>query len=492
MSTYPVQVHPDLIALVDRQSGKVSNILTDEALNGASNEALVRATTDPVSGGIEMRGPDGLPIAPASPQVKQAGVQRDISGITWTVTQTASAPSVTASSGQITAQPGGGTVRIAGTASVAGQYVRATGALPASFVSRGMEVSVPVFIPDYTKVQSITVAFSSDAFASKQLYCQYTPEFSGLHFVGLNDRFIQGVAGGQLYQAVGGEVSDGTTFTHCRLQLTMNTGSTFVYFGKPVIGARKRARIMLTVDDGESWIMQKLDSTRPYSVFQYCQATGIKMTHFLIYSLIGTAGYHTVQDVQRILDAGHQICPHGATSLAGLANDAARRADVQANINGLKSLGVPESMLLDCYAYPNGVFEVSAGDTTIMQILRDFGFRTARTASRRAFVPIDAGVHRQYHLPILGHYTDIGGGGETEAETLQLLEDLCASGGLGIEVFHKFSLATPTDVLQTKYSSMLLFLDRIRSYINAGSMVSITPSDLVREFNLTVPATNTP
>lgn len=452
---------------------------------------VVTAETNSLTKGIEILA-GGEVIAPPSPQVKQNGSTVDISGITFAVTQTASSPSVTASAGQITAQPSGGTVRISGTAGADGQYVRATGALPTSFVSRGMEVVVPVFIADHTKVQNVTVSFSSDGYAAKQLYCQYTPEFSGLHFVGLNDRLVQSVAGGQVYQAIGGEVSDGTTFTHVRLQLTLKTGSTHAYFGKPVIGARKRARIMLTVDDGESLILQKLDSTRPYSVLQYCQATGIKMTHFLIASMIGTAGYVTAQDVQRILDAGHQICPHGAASLASLADDAARRADIQANIDGLKALGVPEAMLLDCYAYPNGVFEVSAGDTSIMQMLRDFGFKTARTASRRAYIPIDAGVHRQYHLPILGHYTDIGGGGETEAETLQSLEDLCASGGLGVETFHKFSVGNPTDTLQTKFSTMLAILDRIRAYKNAGAMIDVTPSDLVTEFGLTVPASNTP
>ena len=451
------------------------------------------AVTNTLTGKVEIFGPGGA-VLPASPQVSSAGVRAPLSSITWTVTQTADAPSVSPSAGQITAQPGGGTVRAAGTASADGQYVRMTGALVSPIKSRGMEVCVPVFIPDYTKVQTITVAFSSDGFATKQLYATYTPEFSGLHFVGLTDRLVQGVAGGQLYQSIGGEVSDGTTFTHCRLQLTLKNGAagTEAYFGDAVIGARSPARIMLSIDDGDSDIVRRLDATRPYSVFQYLQTTGLKMTYFLVPSLIGTPGYLTAEDVQRILLAGHQICPHGVASLASLADDAARRADIRSNIDGLVALGVPESMLLDCYAYPSGVFEVSSGDTSIMQMLRDFGFRMARTASRRAYVPLDAGVHRQYHLPILGHYTNIGGGGETESTTLQILEDLCSTGGLGVELFHKFSFGTPTDILETKYSTMLLILDRIRGYVDSGAMVSVTPADVVREFGLSVPGTNTP
>lgn len=453
----------------------------------------VTATTDAVTGHVSLWS-GSTQLVPATPVADTSGTQIDLSGITWTLAQTAQSGAAVASSGQITAQPNGGTVRISGNSNAGSQYVRLTGALPSSFYSRGMEVIVPVFIPDITKIASVLVSFSSDGYAAKQMYASYAPEFSGLHFIGLNDRVVQPLTGGQAYQSIGGEVSDGTLFTHVRLQVTLAASVTgaIVYVGKPVIGARGKGKIMLMMDDGESDIMEKLDSTRPYSVFQYLQTSGLKATFNLVYSLIGTAGYFTTSDIARILEAGHQICPHGATSLAGLANDAARRADIQANLTGLLSLGVPESMLLDCYVYPNGVFEVSAGDTTIMQILRDFGFRTARTAARRAHIPIDAGVHRQYHMPILGHYTDVGGGGETEAETLGAIEDICSSGSLGIEIFHKFVVGAAADTLETKYSSMLLFLDKIKAYKDAGALIDVTPSDLVRDYSLSVPATNTP
>ena len=417
-----------------------------------------------------------------------AGTPLDILGGTWAVTKTASVGTAALSSSYpIRTQPGVTPLLISGTSTAGSQYVRVTQALASSFTNREVAVTVPVFIPDYTKVASVSILLSSDNFASKFWQAVYTPEFSGLHMIGLSERITQGLAGGQQYTANGG-IGTEEAITNMRIQMTLaNTVTGSISVGQPIVGAKKRAQVMMTVDDGEAFIMRRLDSALPWSPYEYATRCGIKLSFFLIPALLNTAGYMTTADVRQVIADGHRIYPHGANSLAGLADDAARRADVEANIAGLEALGIPRSDLLKCYAYPNGVFEVSAGDTSILQIMKDAGFVLARTASRRAQIPVQCGFHRQYTLPILGYYEDVGSGGENATEVVKLVNDLVVCGGLGVFVFHKFVVGTPTVNLEIKQSEFITLCDQLVGHMNGGALESVTPHDLVTEYALSVP-----
>jgi len=417
------------------------------------------------------------------------GAALDVLGGSWTLVKTTSVGAATLDATYpIRTQPGVTPLLLSGTSTGASQYVRITQALAAPFVSREMAITVPIFIPDYTKIAQIGILVSSDAFASKNYATYYTPEFSGLHMVGLSERISQSISGGQQYTASGGMGTE-ESITHIRVQITLaNTVTGAVSVGKPIVGAKKKSQIMMTVDDGEALIMRRLDSTLAWSPYEYATRSGIKLSFFLVSSLIGTAGYLTASDVTRILQDGHRVYVHGLTNLASLANDAARRADVEANIAGLAALGIPRSDLLKCYAYPNGVFETSAGDTSILQIMHDAGFTLARTAARRAHVPIQCGFHRPYTLPILGYYENVGSGGETAASAVKLVNDLVVNGGLGIFTFHKFVVGTPTVDLEIKQAEFITLCDQIVGHMNGGSMESVTPHDLIDEYGLTVPS----
>jgi hypothetical protein len=418
-----------------------------------------------------------------------AGTPLDILGGTWAVTQTATVPSaVRSNSFPIRTQPGVTPLLITGTSTAGSQYVRVTQALASSFVNREVAVTVPVFIPDYTKVASVSILLSSDGFASKFWQTVYTPEFSGLHMIGLSERITQGIAGGQQYTG-SGSIGTEEAITNIRIQMTLaNTVTGSISVGQPIVGAKKRAQVLMSVDDGEALIMRRLDSNFPWSPYEYATRSGIKLSFFLIPALLNTANYLTTSDVARIVADGHRVYPHGAASLAGLASDAARRADVEANIAGLAALGISRADLLKCYAYPNGIFEVSAGDTSIFQIMRDAGFVLARTAARRAQIPVQCGFHRQYTMPILGYYEDVGGGGETAAEVLKLVNDLVVCGGLGVFTFHKFVVGTPTVDLEIQQSQFITLCDQLVGHMNGGALESVTPHDLVSEYGLAVPS----
>jgi len=411
----------------------------------------------------------------------------------WTVAATAgSATGAKSLRYPIPSQPQTTPLLLTGTSSGAGQYVRATQTLSPGITSRKIAISVPVFIPDYTKVASITISVSYDGFTSTSWAVVYTPEFSGNHVIGLSARIVQGLAGGLQWTTGNGAVTE-TAFTSLRYQVTLATSVTgSVAFGDPVVNTADQAQIMVAVDDGEALFMRQLDSALPWSPFEYMNAKGIPSTQFLISSLLNTAGYFSTTDVQQLLAAGHCICPHGETSLASIATDALRRADVASNIAGLRALGVPDEMLSAMYAYPNGVFEVSAGDLTIMQIMRDFGFHAARTAARRATVPNHVAPHRPYHLPIIGHYTDVGGGGDTTVITQARIRDLVETGGTGVLIFHKFVVGVPVVDLEIQMSAFMTLMDDIAGYRNAGVLSPVTALDLANMYYTSVPTSNTP
>lgn len=430
--------------------------------------------------------------SPKKTKARRPPVQVSTNG-TWTIANTATVvTSARSNQYPIPSQPKVTPLLLSGTSSGAGQYVRATQTLSPGITSRKIAISVPVFIPDYTKIASITISVSYDGFTSTSWAVVYTPEFSGNHVIGLTSRIVQGLAAGLQWTTGNGATTE-TPFTSVRYQVTLATSVTgSVSFGEPVINTADQAQLMISVDDGESLFMRQLDSALPWSPFEYMVSNGIPSTQFLVPSLLNTAGYYSTTDVQQLLAAGHCICPHGATSLASLANDAARRADVASNIEGLRALGVPDKMLSAMYAYPNGVFEVSAGDLTIMQILRDFGFRAARTASRRATVPNHVAPHRQYHIPIIGHYTEVGGGGETTAITQARIRDLVETGGTGVLTFHKFIVGVPTVDLEIQMSAFQTIIDDVAGYRNDGVLATVTALDLANQYYTQAPTSNTP
>jgi len=469
------------------------SVVVDNASNSGSSVAWTRKDTvvSTSSDGTSLVSGDRnyLLMADRSKRGAFAGTQLDILGGTWAVTQTASSPSaVRSSTYPIRTQPGVTPLLVTGTSTAGSQYVRVTQALASSFVNREVAVTIPVFIPDHTKVASVSILLSSDNFASKFWQAVYTPEFSGLHMIGLSERITQGLAGGQQYTGSGG-IGTEEAITNIRIQMTLaNTVTGSISIGQPIVGAKKKAQILMSVDDGEALIMRRLDSALPFSPYEYATRCGIKLSFFLIPALLNTANYLTTADVARIVADGHRVYPHGASDLSGLASDAARRADVEANIAGLEALGITRSDLLKCYAYPNGVYEVSSGDTSIFQIMRDAGFVLARTASRRAQIPVQCGFHRQYTLPILGYYEDIAAaGGETAAEAVKLINDLVMVGGLGVFTFHKFVVGTPTVNLEIKQSEFITMCDQIADNMNGGALESVTPHDLVTEYGLSVP-----
>lgn len=485
---------PDaVVSGLTNESALIAGGLASDDLDGGNDGRTYEAklATDASGNVTRLVGPrKNYRITPeGARKAASAGTRMDILGSSWTLAKTASAGSaVLSNTYPIRTQPDITPLLLSGTSTAGSQYVRITQALASSVINREIAITVPIFIPDHTKVSQIGILLSSDGFAAKSWSTYYTPEFSGLHMVGLSERITQGLAGGLQYSGAGG-IGTEETITHLRIQMTLaNTVSGAISIGQPILGARSPAKIMLPVDDGDSSIMRRLDSALPWSAYEYATRCGIKMSFFLIYDRLNTAGYFTTADVMRILADGHAVFPHGESSLASLANDAARRADVEHNIAGLASLGIARTDLLDCYAYPNGVFETSAGDTSIFQLLHDAGFRLARTAARRAQIPIQCGFHRPYTLPILGYYEDVGGGGETASEAVKLINDLHVCGGLGIFTFHQFTAGAPATDIQVQQSTFVGMCDQIFGHISGGGMESVTPHDLCADYELSTPA----
>lgn len=454
---------------------------------------VVTAKTDPLTGVIRNIVAGSSIIRGVNPSLMQSDVARQLSvvGNAWTVVGTAGTPTFAQDASKtIECQPGVVPLVCRGSASADGQYVRATTTIP-STTSSDISISVPVYIEDYTKIQNIQVLVSKDGFATTSWATTYSVSqagnmaANGLQIVGINER-ISGLAAGSQFTTGNGATTE-DAFTSLRLQVNYLNGSagSAVYFGNPVVNGKGRGRMTIEFDDGDASIFSRVDSSMAWNAIDYMYAKGLRGTFNLIYSRIGTAGYITENHVRKLMDMGHCICVHGDYSLASLANDSARRADVAANLNGLRSLGVPDDMLLAQYAFPNGVYENTPGDQSIIKIIQDYGFKSARGANRRSFEPNYAGYGYRWTGNILGHY-DAGyaGGAETVAIDKYRTDQLVSTGGLGRFLFHKIILSAFSANIQIKLSDFMLLCDYWAAYAAAGSLDIVTPQDNVTHYGL--------
>ena len=246
------------------------------------------------------------------------------------------------------------------------------------------------YIHDYTKVSLITLYLSKDT--SYTNFVTYTLNVAGTPALQRNGwhehEFTDGDAN---LSFTGGTFGLATTITRwkCRVTSVASQQAT-VNWDAVWCDSASRPAVLITADDGyETWYADGLSVLDTY---------GLKSTWYLIPSRLDTGGlYTTSRHVLTAYDNGHDIQVHGDNDLAAMSTAAEIRADVFSNQSGLEALVGSKR---EHYCYPNGGYEISAGDETIRNVLVGLGIKTARTVDGIA-TPTGR-LMTPYTLPFVG------------------------------------------------------------------------------------------
>lgn len=323
-----------------------------------------------------------------------------------------------------------------------------------------------VYIPDYTLIASIVLKVSfGDATYTNGKYQTYNisadldKQFNGWHFIAYDLGEYGGTWG----------TVDATTSTINSVKLTINQiGATAapIYIGKWIVGWQTKARIMITADDGyASWFNRGIP---------ILDSLGLKSTSAIIAAQIDSNGtWATSAQLTAAYSNGHDLCAHGAASLASLGSSAAIIADVKYNRDFLSNKGFTRA--LDYYVYPNGVYQLSAGDQTIINILKSFGIRIARgTANPRWMKTPDGISDGKWNQPI------IGAGAAVSVATIKgYIDNLITYGALGSLMLHDITLSGATSGTQMNHADFYEISKYIADKVAAGLLVDVTAGEVL-------------
>jgi len=239
--------------------------------------------------------------------------------------------------------------------------------------------------------------------------------------------------------------------------------------------AARKSRLAVVIDDGaRSFLVRGVPILQEY---------GIRSTSALIQDSIVNAtktGFNAnLDDWKAYVDDGNSCIAHGTNTgavnlysgvFAGGATaalNARRVADMNLSRDYLVSNGLCTDAGAQCYAWPQGVWNVGTGETSLLDTARSAGYKLCRSATLRpgsvVIAPngnpmnfqtlraMSANNYMNMVLPVNGH----NWAGTAEAERLNItqicnvvLPALAESGGDGVLLFHN-CVPSGTEAAQT-------------------------------------------
>lgn len=251
-------------------------------------------------------------------------------------------------------------------------------------------------------------------------------------------------------------------------------------------GMPRKGRVVVMADDGiPSWL--KVGAPLFNSL-------GIPTTSMIIGS--GAGGiYASVDVLKAYIDGGNAIGAHGPEvgSYAGnlfteFYTNAARLADMERSRDWFISRGLYTPGAERIYAWPQGVFQSAAGDTSMLDSAYGAGFRLCRCSSlinaARQFVTEAASKYNLLALP----YTTHGWAGTTAGQVALITavtDAIAAAAASGSDVFLTFHKIVPDstadgamDSVSCRISDMLTIANAIKARLDDGTMEAITFPEL--------------
>lgn len=322
-----------------------------------------------------------------------------------------------------------------------------------NFVSFAGRIGFWIFVPDYTLLTAIIVkvshggtGYANGAFQT-YAFSDTDKSYNGWHFVGFDKAEFGGSYG----------TPDWTTYIGAaKLTITQSSATAApLYIDSMVAGWRSKAKILVTADDGEdsffSLGLPILDSL------------GLRASMCIIGPLVDSGPtWVTSAQLASAYANGHDLCVHGATAMSGLADDAARRADIALNKAFLESRGYARGN--DFYVWPNGIYALSAGDATLIQILQDQGFKAARGTTTPRFYKHGPGTTgTKWLMPVIGPTAS-----DTVAAISTLIDSAITYGATCFLMYHKLQTSGATGSTERNVSDFMRDMESLAAKRDAG------------------------
>ncbi|HMU78544.1 MAG TPA: hypothetical protein PKA86_12070, partial [Bacteroidia bacterium] len=121
--------------------------------------------------------------------------------------------------------------------------------------------------------------------------------------------------------------------------------------------------------------------------------------------------------------------------------------------------------------YPNGAYEMTPGDDSIFQIMRDYGMKTARAVVRRTLNDVSTGAPNHLCYQSLGHSHPA----ETGGLLLTRLDALAKVGGVMFNTFHQWAV-TPSASVECAIADWTAYVDKAALMQKRGQIDVVTVS----------------
>lgn len=283
-------------------------------------------------------------------------------------------------------------------------------------------------------------------------------------------------------------------FSHIKFRVTPVAGRRAIaVLYRVVANPSRKSRIVITADDGRyEWMRNAIPML---------QARGLRASHAIIASLIGyNNSYMTASQLAELKKAGHEHIAHGPIGGPGSLIDnytgpnktAQRVADMVSNRDALISLGLldPNSRAAKCYIWPQGKFQETPTDTSLLDAARAAGFKYGRTTNRYLPTSVAAMLNTQYGaqiLPIVGHVRGSSSVNEdAEINSITSALTYAVSNGLdAILMFHvtmptqgSFDGGIPDNSITIEVSRLKVILDAVVTHVASGKAENVLFSEL--------------
>ncbi len=254
---------------------------------------------------------------------------------------------------------------------------------------------------------------------------------------------------------------------------------------------KPKSRILVTADDGyDSFMKLGLDSFA---------SRGIPVTLSLIGSVVGTGGgYVNMNQLKAFLNAGNALVAHGPwpnsgagnlfSAYPGAANPAAAAlADMIQNREFLRSNGLLVDGADRCYVWPQGAWQQTQNDTSLLDLAIANGFTFGRSATPgNTFNNFDAlSKYNRLCLPIVGHTWNAAGTTAGEATNIAAvianINNAATYRGDCVLMLHRVLPSTTSDggmgggnQITIRHSDLEQLAAAIKTNIDAGTQEALT------------------
>lgn len=457
--------------VIEREDGTIAVLAGDKVL---VDSGVVPVTATLSGSVVTFLGPDGKPVSRLSTSQAHRNSGQRFGGITWSDPsgrvvgdyQVVGAGSSAVMDTSIVRDGVSSTLKVTlNRGSATSTDLNILHSTTPALVPSG-RVGVWVYIPDYTLVSSIIpkvsfgdTAYTNGKYQTYNISADLDKQYNGWHFVAFDLPEYGGTWG----------TVDASTVTINAVKLTINQASAApanINIGKWIVGWQTKARIMITADDGyATWFRRAVP---------IMDSLNLRSTASIIAAQIDSgATWATSAELGASYDNGHDLCAHGAVSLGSLGTYNAIYADVKSNMDFLFGKGWTRA--LKYYVYPNGVYQLSAGDQTIINALKDLGVTMARgTVNPRHLKTPEGLSDGRWNQPIIGI-----GGAVTPATVMGHIDNLISYGGLGCLMYHDITNSGASSGTLTNVADFYTVMRYIADKVAAGVLVDVTASELL-------------